>query len=98
MGDVGDDEEMRAFEAEYDAAAVADAQAAAGLAERAAKERVKVCGAACIWVAGRSPDQGSGSRPGSLRSAPRLVLYWHLQDRPLATQSIGTWFGECEKL
>jgi protein AATF/BFR2 len=38
------DEEMRALEAEYDAAAAADAQAAAGLAQRAAKERLKVRG------------------------------------------------------
>ena len=42
VGDTGDDEEMRALEAEYDAAAAADEQAAAGLAERAAKERAKV--------------------------------------------------------
>ena len=37
-----DEDEMRALEAEYDAAAAADDQAAAGLAERAAKERLKV--------------------------------------------------------
>lgn len=37
-----DTEEMRALEAEYDAAADADTRAAASLAERAAKERAKV--------------------------------------------------------
>jgi len=48
VGDTGNDEERRALEAEYDAAAAADAQAAAGLAERAAKERAKVRGPACV--------------------------------------------------
>lgn len=38
----GDDEEMRALEVEYEAAAAADVEAAAGLAERAARERAKV--------------------------------------------------------
>ena len=38
----GDDEEMRALEAEYEEAAVADIQAAAGLVERATRERAKV--------------------------------------------------------
>ena len=43
LGGAVDDDEMRTLEAEYDAAAAADARAAAGLAERAAKERLKVC-------------------------------------------------------
>lgn len=40
----GDDEEMRALEAEYEEAAAADIEAAAGLVERATRERAKVTG------------------------------------------------------
>ena len=75
-----DDEEMRALEAEYDAAAAADAQAAAGLAERAAKERAKVRVLALLGLHGAHdlPDALSAYASRRCFEHARYRHVWHV--------------------